>query len=82
VVQDSVQLLGSPAVFLSLSSSSEFPSLTLISDSDISEALKPSESVSPDNILGFDAKDCSHAFVPALKRNLTISLSQQYFPTL
>jgi hypothetical protein len=79
-----IQLLASPWVFLSLSSSSEFPSLTPISDSDIFKALKrlkSSGSVGLDNILGFDIKCCSDTLVPVLKCIFTISLSQQYFPT-
>jgi hypothetical protein len=85
VAQDTVQLLASPGAFHSLSSSSEFLSLTPIPDSDIFKALKhlkPSEPVGLHIILGSDIKGCSETLIPALKRMFTLSLSQQYFPTL
>jgi hypothetical protein len=72
-------------VFSSLSQSSEFLSLTPISELDICEALRylrPSKSVRLDDIPSFVTKGCSETFVPVLKHIFNLSLTQNYFPTI
>jgi hypothetical protein len=73
----------SPGIVPSLSSSSEFLSISRISDSDIFKAhkrLKPSKSVGINNIPSFVIRGCSGMLVPVLKHIFNLSLSQ-HFPT-
>jgi hypothetical protein len=72
-------------VFLSLSQSSEFASLALVSELDICKALRrlqPSKSVGLHDIPSFVIKGCSEIFVPILKHIFILSLTQHYFPTV
>jgi hypothetical protein len=74
-----------PVVFPANLSSSELLTLAPVSHSDIIKAinrLKPSKAVGLDDIPRFVIKGCSDVFVPVLKHNFNLSLSQQYFPTL
>lgn len=73
-----------PGVFLALSSSSEFLSLSPVSDSDYFKARRPlkrSKSAGLDNITGFVIKGCSDIAVSVLKHVFNLSLSQGYFRT-
>jgi hypothetical protein len=67
------------------SHSSEFSSLTPVSDADVCKALKrlkPSKSVGLDDIPGFTIKGCSAIFIPILRHIFNLSLIQQYFPAV
>jgi hypothetical protein len=60
-------------------------SLTPVSDSVVFKAikrLKPSKFVGVDDIPGFIIKGCTDIFVHVLKHILSLSLPEQYLPTL
>lgn len=64
---------------------SEFVSVALVSDSDVSTAvtiLRPSKSVGVDAIPGFIIKGCTDIFRYVLKHIFNISFSPEYFPSL
>jgi hypothetical protein len=72
-------------VLPSLSQSSEFLSLALISELDICKALRrlrSSKSVRLDDIPSFVTKGCSEIFVPVLKHIFNLILTKHYFPTV